>query len=74
METNFISAIEIMTSASMDFLKFNTETGQPCSSRNLRLTIIGNTEDSWKSIKVLGTHFEHFDLTAYTVNGKSISQ
>ena len=28
METNFISAMEIMTSSSMDFLKFNTETGQ----------------------------------------------
>ena len=28
METNFISAIEIMISSSMDFLKFNTETGQ----------------------------------------------
>ena len=28
METNFISAIEIMTSASMDFLKSNTVFGQ----------------------------------------------
>ena len=32
METNFISAIEIMASASMDFLKFNTETGQAGST------------------------------------------
>ena len=32
METNFISAIEIMTSASMDFLKFNTETWQAGST------------------------------------------
>ena len=31
-------------------------------------------EDSWKSDKVLETHFEHLDLTAYTVDGKSISQ
>ena len=30
METNFISAIEIMTSTSTDFLEFNTETGQAC--------------------------------------------
>ena len=38
METNFISAIEIMTSASMDFLEFNTETGQPCSSETWDLS------------------------------------
>lgn len=36
--------------------------------------IVGITKDSWKSNKVLKTHFEHLDLTAYTVNGKSISQ
>ena len=34
METNFTSAIEIMTSASMDFLKFNTETGQAGSKKS----------------------------------------
>ena len=32
METNFISIIEIMISASTDFLEFNTETWQACGT------------------------------------------